>query len=181
MEELLRRHQPMVWAVCRRICGHDDVAADASQNALIRIVRGLDTFERRSKVSTWVYRIAMNSALDELRARARRPRLLTVDESIEERAVAPDGSTEDRMLIEPALAALSQEFRVVVVLRDLADLEYDDIAEILEIPIGTVRSRLARGRRRLADILADADAGIGGNSSMRSGRPIEDAERGDVS
>jgi RNA polymerase sigma-70 factor (ECF subfamily) len=157
------------------------VAADASQNALIRIVRGLDTFERRSKVSTWVYRIAMNSALDELRARARRPRLLTVDESIEERAVVPDGSTEDRMLIEPALAALSEEFRVVVVLRDLADLEYDDIAEILEIPIGTVRSRLARGRRRLADILADADTGIGGNSSMRSGRPIEDAERGDVS
>jgi len=157
------------------------VAADASQNALIRIVRGLETFERRSKVSTWVYRIAMNSALDELRARARRPRLLTVDESIEERAVAPDGSTEDRMLIEPALAALPEEFRVVVVLRDLADLEYDDIADILEIPIGTVRSRLARGRRRLADILADADTGIGGNSSMRSGRPIEDAERGDVS
>ena len=73
LEALLRAHQPQIHAVCRRITGNDADALDATQEALIAVVRGLPRFDGRSRVSTWVYRIATNASLDELRRRGRRP------------------------------------------------------------------------------------------------------------
>ena len=75
MDQLLRRHYDRIYAVCRRVTGHDTDAADAAQEAMIAIVRGLSKFDGRSSFSTWAYRIATNASLDELRRRRRRPLL----------------------------------------------------------------------------------------------------------
>ncbi len=157
LEELLRRHHDRLYAVCRRLTGDDADAADATQEALVAIVRGLPRFDSRSSFGTWAYRVATNSALDELRRRRRRP-VPTLDgaEPVGRREVSADHAdgVSARLEVDHALMSLSPEFRAPVVLRDLAGLSYDEIAEVLAIPPGTVRSRIARGRAALAEVLA---------------------------
>ncbi|MEZ5137638.1 MAG: sigma-70 family RNA polymerase sigma factor [Acidimicrobiales bacterium] len=158
-EELLRRHQPRVHAVCRRLTGNDADALDATQDALIAIVRGLPRFDGRSAFSTWCYRIATNASLDELRRRRRRP-VVGLPEH-DGRTIEPEdraaGGEIDRVSaadeLDAALATLSPEFRAAVVLRDRCQLDYAEIAEVLDVPPGTVRSRIARGRAQLAEHL----------------------------
>lgn len=175
LDQLLRRHHDRVHAVCRRIAGATRDADDATQEALIRIVRGLDSFDGRSKFSTWVYRIATNTALDELRKRDRRPRLHREFEGNEGHDGSgdtlddgPTGQADplahrhiegvvDRLAIDAALAELPDDYRAAVVLRDVADLDYDEIADVLGIPIGTVKSRIARARARLIERLGNHD------------------------
>jgi RNA polymerase sigma-70 factor (ECF subfamily) len=159
IERLLRIHQPQVHAVCRRITGNDADALDATQEALIAIVRGLPTFDGRARFSTWAYRIATNACLDELRRRKRRP-LVGLPEQDGTAVDLADPSLPDpgetvgnREEIDAALSQLAPDFRVAVVLRDLCQLDYAEIADVLEIPAGTVRSRIARGRGQLADLL----------------------------
>ncbi|MUH51598.1 MAG: sigma-70 family RNA polymerase sigma factor [Actinobacteria bacterium] len=156
LDALLRRHYDRVYAVCRRVTGNDADAADAAQESMIAIVRGLPRFDGRSSFSTWAYRIATNASLDELRRRNRRPLVGLNDREGHRAELAdPDAGkrTEalgDRLALDVALAELSDEFRLPVVLRDVGDLDYADIAEVLDIPIGTVKSRIARGRAALA-------------------------------
>jgi RNA polymerase sigma-70 factor (ECF subfamily) len=153
----------MIQAVCRRILLNDSDADDATQNAMIAIVRGYESFDGRSAFSTWVYRIATNAALDELRRRRRRPLSLFSNDG--QQVDIADTHSDDRQLAVEAsdylaqgLAQIPEEFRVALVLRDVADLDYEEISQVLNIPIGTVRSRIARGRGRLADILGNSDA-----------------------
>jgi RNA polymerase sigma-70 factor (ECF subfamily) len=164
LDQVLRHHYDRVFAVCRRMLGSDADAADATQEALIAIVRGLPRFDGRSRFSTWVYRIAVNSAIDEQRRQRRRrqvglgswtsdlpgvePGVATVvaDSSIEQAA--------DRLDVDAALLRLPVEFRAPVVLRDLCGLDYAEIAEVLDLPAGTVRSRIWRGRAALVPMLA---------------------------
>jgi RNA polymerase sigma-70 factor, ECF subfamily len=133
--------------------GNDADGADATQEALIAIVRGLPRFDGRAAFSTWAYRVATNATLDELRRRSRRP-LPGLDESL---PVAAPGDVADavsaRLDVDAALATLSPEFRAAVVLRDLCALDYAEIAEVLDVPVGTVRSRIARGRAAVAAAL----------------------------
>ena len=161
LDDLLRMHHPRIHAVCRRLLGNDADAADAAQEAMISIVRGLPRFDGQSSFSTWVYRVATNAALDELRRRGRRP--VVRGRSDDDHDVEPvDHHAEDRidavagrMEIDAALADLRDEFKVAVVLRDVADLDYAEIAEVLGVPPGTVRSRIARGRAALAETLGN--------------------------
>ena len=153
METLLRRHYPRVYAVCRRLTGNDADAADAAQQALIAISRGVKRFDGRSSFTTWSYRVATNACLDELRRRQRR-RAEPLPEQLAGGHSDPVGERiSTRLDLDAALAALAEEFRVPVVLRDQAGLSYDEIAAVLSIPPGTVRSRIARGRARLAGML----------------------------
>jgi RNA polymerase sigma-70 factor, ECF subfamily len=184
LEALLRRHQDRLYAVCRRLTGNEADAADACQDALIAIVRALPRFDGRAAFGTWAYRIATNAALDELRRRRRRPEPAgTVgDGTVGDGAVGdgaapeaasrpgPTAAVDARLDVDAALAGLPPEFRAAVVLRDLCDLSYDEIAEVLDIPPGTVRSRIARGRAALADAL-DAGRNRGGPSRRPSRRP----------
>ena len=157
LEELLRRHQPRLRTVCRRILSNDADADDAAQNALIAIVRALPTFDARSAFGTWAYRIATNAALDEARRRQRRPQIgrdeLDASSIVDLDSGRVFSSIHEREILEKALSLVPEDFRVAVVLRDVADLDYDEIAQVLGVPIGTVRSRIARGRGQLADIL----------------------------
>ena len=174
LDQLLRRHYDRVHAVCRRITGHEADAADAAQDAMIAIVRNLDHFDGRSSFGTWAYRIATNASLDELRRRKRRPVPTSDDNHDHPHAelVDPDSdrrvdSIGDHMALDLALRSLSDEFRLPVVLRDVADLDYAEIAAVLEIPAGTVKSRIARGRAALARALTAED----GNQPTDPERP----------
>ena len=172
LDRLLRLHYDRVHAVCRRIVGTSHDADDAAQEAMIRIVKGLRSFDGRSSFGTWAYRIASNTALDELRKRRRRPLLHVVDDDGDVPEVA-DRLAErhveaivERLSLDDAIADLPDDFRAAVVLRDVADLDYSEIAEVLGVPIGTVKSRIARGRSLLADHL--------GNHGTPDERPIQD-------
>jgi RNA polymerase sigma-70 factor (ECF subfamily) len=159
LDALLRANYDRMYAVCRRMTGNDADAADACQEALVAVVRNLAKFDRRSRFGTWAYRVAVNASLDELRRRGRRPR--PFDAGAAERRDAGDAdpypdpsvTVTNRVVLDEALAELHPDFRAAVVLRDVAGLDYAEIAETLGIPPGTVRSRIARGRAALADRL----------------------------
>jgi RNA polymerase sigma-70 factor (ECF subfamily) len=136
---------------------------------MIAVARGVGRFDGRSRFSTWVYRVATNACLDELRRRSRRA--LPVDDLPDGEAPfvvgGPAGDMDDaelRLDVQDALLRLPLEFRAAVVLRDLCGLDYGEIATTLDIPVGTVRSRIARGRGALARIL-------GGNRDETADRP----------
>jgi RNA polymerase sigma-70 factor (ECF subfamily) len=173
LEVLLDRHVDRVHAICRRILGNPEDALDASQEARIAVARAITPFDGRSAFTTWLYRVATNAALDELRRRNRRARPTAELADSEPTAAGAPGpeASGDRIDIDAALARIPEEFRVAVVLRDLCDLDYAQIAEILNVPPGTVRSRIARGRAALAVQLGPThDAG---NQAPRDQRPTE--------
>jgi RNA polymerase sigma-70 factor (ECF subfamily) len=154
LEALLERHVDRIHAVCRRVLGDRDDALDATQEAMIAVARGISRFDGRSAFTTWLYRVATNAALDEGRRNARRPR--PVDPPPDASWVrAPEDAVEARLDVDATLRDLPEEFRVAVVLRDLCDLDYAEIADVLGVPAGTVRSRIARGRSALADALGN--------------------------
>lgn len=173
LEELLTRHYERIRAVCCRIAGDTRDGEDATQETLLRVVRALNGFDARSSFGTWVYRIATNAALDELRRRQRRPvTTASATETGQDAPVAPGLSNredphsstaldrvEERMLVEAALAALSEDHRTVIVLRDVAGLNYAQIADTLGIAEGTVKSRIARARAELAGSMGNRAGG----------------------
>jgi RNA polymerase sigma-70 factor (ECF subfamily) len=163
LETLLERHADRIHAVCRRIVGDPHDALDATQEAMIAVARGIARFDGRSAFTTWLYRVATNAALDERRRRSRRPRPAdeVPDSGFGARAV--DEVVAARLDVDRALDELPEEFRVAVVLRDLCDLDYAAIAAVLAVPVGTVRSRIARGRAALRQVL--------GNPVAAPGRP----------
>jgi RNA polymerase sigma-70 factor, ECF subfamily len=156
LEALLRRHHHRVAVLCTRLCGPSD-APDATQEALLAVVRGLRRFDGHAAFTTWLYRVTTNACLDELRRRRRRPRPGLEDDALlagPRTGADPAGAVAARVDVDAALARLAPEFRAAVVLRDLCGLDYAEIADVLGIPSGTVRSRIARGRGQLADLLA---------------------------
>jgi RNA polymerase sigma-70 factor (ECF subfamily) len=170
LDTVLREEYPRILTACRRLLGRHADADDAAQNALISIARNIGSFDQRSSFSTWVWRIATNAALDEIRRRGRRD----VPSSDRHDFDRPDRSgvsaIDDRQIVEAALLRLPLEFRTAVVLRDLADLDYDEIADVLDIPIGTVRSRISRGRSQLADLIRESSSLSPGNQGTGTER-----------
>ena len=150
--------------------GHPEDALDATQEALIALARGIHRYDGRSAFTTWLFRVATNAALDEVRRRSRRPVPAEPPAgSAGPQDLARDsawhaggpGSVESavvaRLDVDAALASLPADFRAAVVLRDLCDLDYAEIADALGVPIGTVRSRIARGRAALAARLGEGE------------------------
>ncbi len=155
LDQLLRRHYDRLYALCRRMTGDDADAADACQEALMAIVRGVPAFDGRSSFGTWAYRVATNACLDELRRRRRRPEPGLPEASAE--VASPVDAVESsttRVDLDRALQTLPSDYRAAVVLRDVCGLSYEEIGEALLIPPGTVRSRIARGRAALVPLLA---------------------------
>jgi RNA polymerase sigma-70 factor (ECF subfamily) len=182
LDRLLRNHYDRIWRLCRRMAGNDADAQDAAQEALIAIARGLPRFDGRAAFTTWTYRVATNACLDELRRRSRRPTPSGDDDTLAGMASAatpavgrvdnsPDSHVADRLTIDSALRQLPEDYRAAVVLRDLCDLDYAEIATVLEIPPGTVRSRIARGRTALAGLLRER-APDPGNQQPSPQRPL---------
>ena len=155
-ELLVTRYQDRLYTAMISVVGSADEAEDVVQETFIQAYLKLNTFQRNSRFFTWVYRIAFNYAL----ARRRRHRgHMSLDESREisgaeptSRVESPDARmsrSEDVSLVHQALAQLSEDHRSILVLREMEDMAYEEIADVLHISIGTVRSRLNRARSSL--------------------------------
>lgn len=163
LERLLGPETERLYAICLRMLGRPDQAADASQDALVRVIRGIEGFDGRARFTTWTTRIAMNVCLTRLRDRQRRARLDPAAAYARESArptepTAPGRvqGAEDARLVAGALAELSEEHRAVLVLRDIRGMDHDQIAETLGLPLGTVKSRVFRARAALRDLVEQA-------------------------
>ena len=158
-EALVHRHGTRVYNLCLRILGDPEEAADASQDAFLAALRKLNTFRGDSAFTTWLHRVTVNACYDSLRRKRRRPLLQIVrdedDERPETSLPAPDHADHVVFSVDVAraLSQVPEEFRVVLVMADVQDLPYDEIARVLEIPVGTVKSRVFRGRAALGRAL----------------------------
>lgn len=170
MGSLLRGYQSRVYAVCFRMLRSTDEAADLTQEALVRVLEGLHTYDGRSQLSTWIIRVAMNCCLSHLRKQKLR-RHASLDDfgqrsgswasmgaNLESDSDSEPGGAqgverhERRIAVVRALARLDPETRAILVLRDTQGLEYQQIGEVLGVPVGTVKSRLFRARAALREL-----------------------------
>jgi len=156
-DEVYERFRQPVWRLARRLTGNDEAALDATQEIFLRVWRGLAGFRGEAKLSTWVFQIAWNYLRGHHRRTARHLQVVG-GQSDEVVARAPDpGPSPERSAVSAdlldrvtaAMDELPEHYRVVLWMRDGEDLSYAEIAEALDLPIGTVRSRLARARSAL--------------------------------
>jgi RNA polymerase sigma-70 factor (ECF subfamily) len=156
--ELVRRHRDRLWRVALRTLGDPDDAADALQNALLSAYRASSGFRGDAAVTTWLHRIVVNACLDLARRGTARP-TTPLDETLAEQRPAPDrlGERETATEVLAALRRLPPEQAAALVLVDVEGFPVAEAALMLEVPIGTVKSRCARGRARLAEVLAHLD------------------------
>ncbi len=159
-EEVYRRFKRPVWRLARRLTEGEEEALDATQEIFLRVWRGLDGWRGEATLSTWVFQIAWNYLRSLRRRRAQRGREVSLDpvdgapETVTVPDPAPDperraGAAQLLGRIEGALGLLSEQHRTVIWLRDAEGLTYEEIAAVLDVPLGTVRSRLARARDAL--------------------------------
>jgi RNA polymerase sigma-70 factor (ECF subfamily) len=165
--ELIRRHQDRVFDLGYRMLGDRQEAEDLSQEIFVAVHRGLKTFRGDSKLSTWIFRVAKNHCLNRLVYLRRHGagRTQGLDEgpepTVDPAAARPDRQLERRerrAILERALAELDEAQRMIVVLRDIEGLDYEEIAGVLDEPLGTVKSRLHRARAALAQVVARLEA-----------------------
>jgi RNA polymerase sigma-70 factor, ECF subfamily len=153
---LVERHQTRVYSLALRMTGNPEDAADAMQDAFTHAFRKLGDFRGDAAFTTWMHRVTINACYDLLRKRRRQPMLRSVDDpdGPEREPGPPDPDHADEVVgnldAERALQAVPPEFRAVLILADVHDLPFKDIARILEVPVGTVKSRAHRGRLALA-------------------------------
>ncbi len=152
---LVERHQQRVYHLCLRVLGNADDAADAAQDAFISALRKLSQFRGDARFTTWMHRVTVNACYDILRRRKRQPMLRAVlDDGPMPEPGTPHPDHADEVVgtrsAAEALALIPEEFRVTLVLADVEDLPYEQISQILDIPVGTVKSRVHRGRLALA-------------------------------
>jgi RNA polymerase sigma-70 factor (ECF subfamily) len=159
--ELFRRHKDRMWAVAVRICGDRELASDCLQDAFLAAFRRADSFRGESAVTTWLHRIVVNACLDRLRRRKPTSQLPEYDLADRHDDHA---STEVRLDIRTALAKLPEGQRMALVLIDMQGLSVSEAAEILDVAEGTIKSRCARGRAAMAELLGLAVSGRGGGS-----------------
>lgn len=177
---LVERYQTRVYNLALRMCGNRDDAFDLAQEAFFRAWRGLSGFQFESAFSTWLFRLTANVCLDWIRAKKRRPTvsLTTVDDEDEETqlelpdpAKGPEAlllAAEDRAAVARAMNQLPVEYRQILTMRAINDLSYTEIAEILQIKEGTVKSRLSRARLALRNKLLQNGNNLESDSSVFS-------------
>ena len=178
---LVEKYQTKVYNLALRMCGNEDDAFDLSQESFLRAWRSLGSFQFEASFSTWLFRLSSNICLDFLRAKKRRATVsltMVSDEDEETQLDLPDAgptpeevalAADDRRLLAEALNSLPADFRQIITLRAIDDLSYTQIAEILGIQEGTVKSRLSRARTALRNKLLQN----GNNSDTTSSIGIE--------
>jgi RNA polymerase sigma factor (sigma-70 family) len=169
-QEIVQQYHRRIYNICYRFSGSADDASDLAQEVFIKIYRTLSTFDMtRASFMTWVTTVTRNLLVDHFR-KGKYDRItdsleatagnqedgLTIAEQLEDRGVSPEArmrSQETQKLVHEGLRRLSPELREAVILRDLQDLDYKDIAKVLNVPEGTVKSRINRGRTELGRLL----------------------------
>lgn len=161
-ERLILAYEVTVYQIACQMMNHSEDAKDISQEVFIKVFKNLKNFDGKSAFSTWIYRITVNTCIDEMRRRKGKQTVsMEAEQDLGERSVAmqfeADGKTpeesllakEDCIALHKAMANLSEEHSTILTLRDMQGLAYDEIADILSISMGTVKSRLARARIQL--------------------------------
>lgn len=166
-EELIESYQKKIFNLAYRILGNYDDAGDMAQEALIRIFRSIASFKEQSSFSTWVYRITTNVCLDEIRKKKNK-KVISLDEEIRmedgemKRQIMSDDIQPDeaaeleelRTFVSDAINSLPEDQRLVITLRDIQGLSYEEISSVLDCPSGTVKSRINRARQALKNVLS---------------------------
>jgi len=162
-EELIERYEQQVFGMVYRLLGNQSDASDVVQEVFLKVFRGVASFREQSSLRTWIYRIAVHEAYNHRRWFARHCRMeVSMEEHGSEQSnfldLTPDPGrspfelavdSEARTMIEQALTKINPVFRTAVVLRDVQNLSYEEIADILQVSLGTVKSRILRGREAL--------------------------------
>ena len=160
---LMEIHERRMYAVALRMCSNREDAQDCLQDAMLRIYRSISSFKGQSSFSTWVYRITMNTCLDELRRKKSRG-AASLDSMLESGWSPSDEgnqpekhaiASEQRKALNNAIAELPEDMRSAIVLRDIQGFSYEEIADMQDANIGTIKSRISRGREKLRQILRE--------------------------
>ena len=166
-EQLINEHQKRIFSIAYRVAGNPDDAADMAQEVLVKIFKNINKFKGDSKFSTWIYRVATNTCLDELK-RLKRHKAYSLDQEletedgavsvdVEDTAPTPEQSAERKAIrsaVNSAIAKLGEEHKKVIILRDIQGFSYEEIAKMLNCSDGTVKSRISRARAKLKKILS---------------------------
>lgn len=160
---LMEAHERRMYAVALRMCGNREDAQDCLQEAMLRVYRAISGFKGQSSFGTWVYRITMNTCLDELRRKKNKQstsldNLLDMGWSPVDEGNTPEQhalKAETRSCLHSAIHALPDDMRSAIVLRDIQGLSYEEIAQTLDINVGTIKSRISRGREKLREKLKE--------------------------
>lgn len=168
-EKLIESHKQRVYGIALKMTKNREDALDASQDALIKVYRSIGKFSFKSSFSTWLYRIVVNCCIDHMKKQKKLVLIERRDEEGRENAIdrieaedTPESIFEKKIKkqeIRRAFDELEDEFKTVVILRDIEGFSYEEIAKINDISLGTVKSRISRGRKKLRDILIRNRAG----------------------
>lgn len=165
-EALMEEHMGIIYNIALRMAANQDDAEDMTQEIMIKIFRSLGSFKGNSKFSTWIYRVAVNTCLDELKKKKNKKHLsldaeISGDDGESQIEIKDDSPSPEKLaeqnelrdMVASAVKLLSDEHRAVIVLRDIRGMSYSEIAEILGCSDGTVKSRISRARAQLKMIL----------------------------
>ncbi|MEA1974884.1 MAG: sigma-70 family RNA polymerase sigma factor [Bacillota bacterium] len=165
-ELLIRKYQKFAYNIALNYLKNIDEAEDATQEALIKAFKYLKNFHMESKFSTWLYRIVINTCKDQLRKKSKENNLIslnandTYEAEIEDLSYEPLKTMENKELssgLKEAINQLKIKYKEVIILCDVNDISYNEISDILKIPVGTVRSRINRGRKMLRKIINEME------------------------
>lgn len=161
-EELIRQYEKKVYSLCVRMCGNAEDAEEAAQDAFLALWRGIDRFRQESSLSTWIYRLASNACIDLMRRKKKGAGSVSLDdEELFVDAVDPAPQPheeaerrETQRLLQEGLLSLPAEYRSILLLREIEGLSYSEISAALDLELGTVKSRISRGRTLLRNFLS---------------------------
>lgn len=161
-EALVRQYQERVFALISRMTGDPDRVEDIAQEVFLKAFRSLKSFRGGSRFYTWLYRITVNTVLNTMRSQGRRQETsldalggLEVQADADMEPAEVTARLELARRVREAIDQLEEPYRVIIYLRELEDLSYEEIAEVVELPVGTVKSRLFRARQHLKGLLQD--------------------------
>lgn len=179
-EHLVLAHEKMVYNIALRMFGNSEDAKDISQEVFLKVYRNMRNFDERAAFSTWIYRITVNSCIDEMRRRKGKTNVSLEQEMQNEEGawalqVADERETPEQALLRQekqrellqAMEQLSPEHKAVVTLRDIRGLSYEEIADVLEMPLGTVKSRICRARSQLKEEILKSRERNGGSLRLK--------------
>ncbi|MBM6829234.1 sigma-70 family RNA polymerase sigma factor [Anaerotignum lactatifermentans] len=163
-EALILQHEKIVYNIAFRMMGGGEDVKDMAQEVFLKVYRNLERFDGKSAFSTWIYRIAVNTCIDEIRKRKGK-QTYSLDAELEDedgnykKQFADEGGRPEEEILQKelrgevlaALETLSPEHKAAVILRDIRGYSYEEIAEMIQMPLGTVKSRISRGRAQLKE------------------------------
>ena len=171
LDRLLVGVRPLILGRCRKFLPNPLDAEEAAQDALLAIARRVETFEGRAKFTTWMYQLTTNAAIDCYRKLKRRRSVLETPPELAAGGSSPSVIAGARIDLLEAAEQIDERLVEPVFMRDLCELEYADIAELLDVPVGTIKSRIHDGRAKLRHALYGSQSGETGRTSHRRQQP----------